>query len=145
MEGVGSLLIVYSIAYISISPNVPPTPPNSPASVIATDAFLGPLIGGITYAIIVTILTYCFSAVSGAHLNPFITMGTFFARLTTLPRLFLYIAFQLIGASLAGFLLRTSYDSRDFKVGGCFLFTTYRTKRRRRPSLLPSRSNSPLV
>lgn len=34
----------------------------------------------------------------------------------------LYVACQMIGATLAGLLLRASYDSHDFKVGGCFLF-----------------------
>ena len=55
-------------------------------------------------------------------MNPLITIGTFFARLTTFPRLVLYLAFQLGGASLAGLLLRSAADSRDFKVGGCYLF-----------------------
>jgi glycerol uptake facilitator-like aquaporin len=34
----------------------------------------------------------------------------------------LYVAAQLLGASLAGLLLRAAADTRDFKVGGCFLF-----------------------
>lgn len=56
-------------------------------------------------------------------MNPLITLGTFFARLTTFPRMVLYIAAQLAGASLAGLLLRSAADTRFFKVGGCYLFT----------------------
>lgn len=56
MEGVGSLIIVYTTAWIALSPDVPPEPPNSPASVFATAAFFGPLIGGITNAILVSLL-----------------------------------------------------------------------------------------
>jgi glycerol uptake facilitator-like aquaporin len=35
----------------------------------------------------------------------------------------LYVAFQLIGASLAGLLLRASYGTRSFVVGGCGIDT----------------------
>ena len=59
---------------------------------------------------------------SGAHLNPTITLATFAARLSTLPRATLFIAFQLLGATLAGFLLRAANGNRDFKIGGCWLF-----------------------
>lgn len=55
-------------------------------------------------------------------MNPLITVGTFFARLTTFPRMVLYIAAQMSGAALAGLLLRAGAGTRDFKVGGCYLF-----------------------
>lgn len=50
-------------------------------------------------------------------------MGTFFGRLCTLPRLILYIAFQTLGATLAGFMIRAGYGGRDWKVGGCWMFS----------------------
>ena len=50
-------------------------------------------------------------------------MSTFTARLCTLPRAVLYIAFQTLGATLAGFLVRASYGSREFRAGGCWMFT----------------------
>jgi glycerol uptake facilitator-like aquaporin len=53
-----------------------------------------------------------------------ITIGTTFARLCSLPRMTLYLAFQLLGASLAGLLVRASYGTRAFKVGGCWLYTS---------------------
>lgn len=59
---------------------------------------------------------------SGAHFNPLITLGTFCARLTTFARAVLYISAQLIGGSLGGLLLRAAANTRDFKVGGCYLF-----------------------
>ena len=49
-------------------------------------------------------------------------MATFFARLCSLPRAVLYISFQLLGATIAGLMVRAGYGSRDFKVGGCWLF-----------------------
>jgi glycerol uptake facilitator-like aquaporin len=118
----GTILIVFSTGYIGISPDLPSAPPTTAAGVFGTTAFLGPLIGGITNTIILTLLIYCFSSISGAHFNPLITIGTLFARLSSLPRAILYVTFQIIGASLAGLMLRASYDGRDFKVGGCFLF-----------------------
>lgn len=90
----------------------------------STAAFLAPLVAGVTDAILLALLIYCFGAASGAHLNPLITVGTFFARLTSLPRMVLYVGFQLAGATLAGLLIRASISTRDFKVGGCFLYTS---------------------
>lgn len=55
-------------------------------------------------------------------MNPLITIGTFFGRLTTFPRLVLYLAAQISGGALAGLLVRASAGTRDFKVGGCYLF-----------------------
>lgn len=60
--------------------------------------------------------------VTGAHLNPTITLATFVARLTSLPRAVLYTSFQLCGASIGGLFLRAGLGNRDFKVGGCWLF-----------------------
>lgn len=119
----GTLLLVYATGWIGLSPAAFPPPPNpeSALGVFSTAAFVGPLIGGITTAILTTMFIFCFAAGSGAHLNPLITIATFFARLTSLPRTILYVGFQLLGGSLAGLLIRASYDSRNFKVGGCWL------------------------
>jgi glycerol uptake facilitator-like aquaporin len=89
-----------------------------------TANFIGPLIGAVTNIIFLTIAIYCFSPISGGHLQPFITIATFMVRLTSFPRMVLYVAFQLGGAAIAGLLLRASWGNRDFKVGGCFLFTS---------------------
>lgn len=71
---------------------------------------------------ILTVAILSFGPVTGGHLNPFITIATFCVRLTSLPRAVLYLSFQTAGAALAGLMLRASWGSRDFKVGGCFLF-----------------------
>jgi glycerol uptake facilitator-like aquaporin len=56
-------------------------------------------------------------------MNPLITIATFFAQLCSLPRLLLYVAFQIIGAALAGLLVRAALGTHEFKVGGCWLDT----------------------
>jgi glycerol uptake facilitator-like aquaporin len=35
----------------------------------------------------------------------------------------LYVSFQTGGGAIAGLLIRASYGTRDFKVGGCWLFS----------------------
>ncbi|KEF59420.1 uncharacterized protein A1O9_04264 [Exophiala aquamarina CBS 119918] len=123
IEGMGTLVLVFQSGYVGLSPNTPPPAPSATTGAFATSSFLGPLIGAILNVIVLTLLIYSFGAISGAHMNPLITFGTFCARLTTFPRMVLYIAAQLAGASLGGLLLRAAADTREFKVGGCFLFT----------------------
>lgn len=57
-------------------------------------------------------------------MNPNITIATFFARLTSFPRMVLYVTFQIIGAVLAGLLIRATYGTRNFVAGGCVIDTT---------------------
>lgn len=116
------MILVYASSWNSLSPTTRPPPPSPTSGVFSTTAFLGPLVAACINSILIALLIYCFGAISGAHLNPLITIGTFFARLTTFPRLVLYMAAQTSGATLAGLLLRASAGTRDFKVGGCFLF-----------------------
>jgi glycerol uptake facilitator-like aquaporin len=66
----------------------------------------------------------CAGPVTGAHFNPLITMGTFCARLTSLPRMILYIIGQSIGAILGAFLVRASLGVGKQGVRvvpGCFV------------------------
>ncbi|KAH7320677.1 aquaporin-like protein [Stachybotrys elegans] len=104
MEGVGTLMAVWLSSYASISPHSIPEEPTPRWGVFNNATFIGPLVGGFINFIYLTIFTFTFGAVSGAHLNPTITMATFFARLCSLPRAVLY-------------------GTRDFKVGGCWLYT----------------------
>jgi glycerol uptake facilitator-like aquaporin len=115
--------LVYITLFISVSPPTIPTAPTAQLGSFDNASFIGPLVGGLTNFIFLTLFVYVFGAVSGAHLNPTITIATFFARLCTLPRLVLYVAFQTLGASLAGLLIRASFGTRQFKVGGCWLFS----------------------
>ncbi|EXJ86937.1 hypothetical protein A1O3_03891 [Capronia epimyces CBS 606.96] len=121
IECFGTLILVYATSWNSLSPPTAPPAPSPTSGVFSTTAFLGPLVAACINAILIALLIYCFGAISGAHLNPLITIGTFFARLTSFPRLVLYLAAQTSGASLAGLMLRASAGTRDFKVGGCFL------------------------
>lgn len=52
-----------------------------------------------------------------------VTMATLVARMCSLPRAVLYMAFQLLGGTLGGLMVRVSYGTRNFKVGGCWLFS----------------------
>ena len=75
--------------------------------------------GGVSNFILLSLFIFTFSPVSGGHLNPNITIATFFARLTSFPRMVLYVAFQTAGGCLGGLLVRAAYGSRDFVAGGC--------------------------
>ncbi|PMD45670.1 aquaporin-like protein [Hyaloscypha variabilis F] len=123
IEGVGALMLIYATIWINLSPSILPAPPTVQLGVFDNATFIGPLVGGLTNWFLVTLLTFSLGSVSGAHLNPTITIATFFARLCTLPRMILYVSFQTSGAAIAGLLVRASYGSRDFKTGGCWLFS----------------------
>ncbi|KAF4339927.1 sterigmatocystin biosynthesis lipase esterase STCI [Fusarium beomiforme] len=123
IEGIGTLLFVYITIWVNLSPDVVPAAPTQRFGGFDNATFLGPLIGGITNLIFITLFITSFGAISGAHFNPLITFATFCARLCSLPRLILYVAAQIGGGALAGLLVRASWGGRDFKVGGCWLFT----------------------
>ncbi|CAG7942800.1 unnamed protein product [Penicillium salamii] len=90
----------------------------------ATGALVPSLLGGVTAILVLPLLIFATGPVSGAHLNPTITIATFFARLATLPRCILYVAFQTLGGTIAGLLLRASFDTRSFTVPGCYMDST---------------------
>lgn len=111
-------------AWIGAHPPSTPITPRTQAGIYGTAGFLGPLVGGITNWLFLTLFIYTFSPASGGHLNPTITLGTFFARLISFPRLFLYVIGQTAGGALGGLILASAYGSRDFTVGGCSVDTT---------------------
>ncbi|CAI7565957.1 unnamed protein product [Penicillium discolor] len=90
----------------------------------ATGALVPSLLGGLTASLVLPLFIFATGPVSGAHLNPTITIATFFGRLATLPRCILYIGFQTFGGAMAGLLLRASFDTRSFIVPGCYIDTT---------------------
>lgn len=69
---------------------------------------------------VVTLSLFIFTGapVSGGHFNSNITMATFFAGLSTLPRSLLYIAAQCLGAIIAGYWLRLGLDDAFFPAVG---------------------------
>jgi glycerol uptake facilitator-like aquaporin len=124
IEGIGTMLLVFLTIWISLSPATAPIPtPTTAAGVFSTTRFLGALVGGVSNFILLSLFIFAFSPVSGGHLNPNITIATFFARLTSFPRMVLYVAFQTIGATLAGLLIRAAYGTRNFVAGGCEIDT----------------------
>lgn len=126
-ENPGTMMLVFMTSWLSAhSPTPTSTLPASShsAGIYSTATFLAPLVGGITNWLFLTLLIFSFSSVSGAHLNPLITLATFFARLISIPRMVLYLAGQILGGTLAGLMLRTSFGSRNFVVGGCDIDTS---------------------
>lgn len=59
----------------------------------------------ITFGLVVTILIYALGPVSGAHLNPAVSIGQYLRKLISLKTLSVYIIAQCTGALLASFLL----------------------------------------
>jgi hypothetical protein len=83
---------------------------------LATGPVVPSLIGGLLNTLTLPLFIFAAGPVSGGHVNPTITMATFFARLSTFPRSILYISFQLLGATVAGYLLRGSFDTRSVSI-----------------------------
>ncbi|KAH6888426.1 aquaporin-like protein [Thelonectria olida] len=122
IEGLGSLLLVYITTWASTAPARLPLPPTAQLGNFDNAAFIGPLIGGIANLFFLSLFITSFGAVSGAHFNPLITFATFCARLCSLPRMILYIFFQIGGSVIAGLFVRASYGTRDFQAGGCWIY-----------------------
>ena len=76
-------------------------------------ALVPSLLGSVVAMFTLPLFIFAAGPVSGAHLNPTITIATFFGRLATLSRCILYIAFQTFGGALAGWLLRASFNTRS--------------------------------
>ncbi|KAJ5121688.1 uncharacterized protein N7515_009649 [Penicillium bovifimosum] len=93
-------------------------------NILATGALVPNLLSGLTAILVLPLFIFAAGPVSGAHLNPTITIATFFGRLATLPRCILYVGFQVFGGAIAGLLLRASLDTRSFIVPGCYIDTT---------------------
>jgi glycerol uptake facilitator-like aquaporin len=75
-------------------------------------------------AISLSLLIFSASPISGGHMNPLISISTFFGRLTTLPRTVLYVLFQTAGATIAGLLIRTALSKQggpDIVILGCWI------------------------
>jgi len=79
------------------------------------------LLISITNNITLTLFIYGSGPISGGHMNPLITIGTFFGRLVTFPRTILYIVFQILGATITAFLMRAALDQPSIQdaVPGC--------------------------
>lgn len=87
-----------------------------------TQALVPSLLGGLTAILVLPLFIFAAGPVSGAHLNPTITIATLFARLATLPRCILYVGFQMLGGTIAGLLLRATFDTRSVSAKQSRLF-----------------------
>lgn len=114
----GTTLLVFLTTYSALLPT------STSSSSLAMSTELGPLLGGFSNFLLLTLFTFAFGVVTGAHLNPTITLATFCARLSTLPRMLLYLTAQLAGGAIGGLLVRAALEGSDahaFHVAGCFL------------------------
>jgi len=61
-----------------------------------------------------TLFIYSAAPASGGHLNPTITISTFFAGLCTFPRMILYVTAQCVGAIVGSYWLRLGLGDHYF-------------------------------
>lgn len=120
IEGVGTCVQIYIAGLYAIG-LIPAT----------TATSLGPIvpaaIGSFMNFLLIALFIYSAGPVSGGHFNPFITISTFFARLSSFPRTVLYVLFQCTGSVIAGFLVRASLGvpPEEFRtVPGCYIDTS---------------------
>lgn len=73
----------------------------------------------ITFGLIVLAMIYGLGDISGAHLNPAVTLGLLFARRFDASWVLPYIASQCLGAILASLVLRFLFPSHE-TLGGTF-------------------------
>ena len=99
------------------------------AGAIVADVFLtrtrladsfGPLGIVAAYGLAVSIAMLAVMPISGAHLNPVISISAYVARRQTLSEMSGYVLAQILGAVVAAFLLRaiTPKSAFDFAAGG---------------------------
>lgn len=72
-----------------------------------------------------SLFVYAAAPASGGHLNPSVTMATFFAGLSTLPRTVIYVVAQCAGAVVGAFWLRLGLGEGFFPRVGFFLFVCF--------------------
>lgn len=123
IEGIGTSLQIYISGLYSLG-----------LSSALTETSLGPIVpaalGSMANTVLIALFIYVGGPVSGGHFNPFITMSTFFARLSTLPRTILYILFQCTGSVIGGFMMRASLGRPPAElrgVPGCYVDTSLTT------------------
>lgn len=68
---------------------------------------------GITFGLIVTVMIYAFGSISGAHINPAVTLAFSFTDRFERKYLIGYIIAQLLGAFLASGILKLLFEQQD--------------------------------
>lgn len=64
---------------------------------------------GITFGIVVMAMIYAFGNISGAHINPAVTIAFAVAKKIDKKELLPYVVFQIVGAILASFVLKVLF------------------------------------
>ncbi|KAF2720797.1 MIP transporter [Polychaeton citri CBS 116435] len=103
IEGWGTCLMVFFLGSVS-----------STATTLTTPPLANVLFGALASWIGLSLFLYAAGPASGGHLNPAITMATFFAGLCTLPRAVLYIIAQAVGAIVGAYWLRLGLGEDNF-------------------------------
>ena len=120
IEGIGTMLQTFISGLLAAG--LVPT---------ATETSVGPVftvsLAALVNIFLITLFIYTAGPITGAHFNPLITMGTFFTKLSSLPRTVLYILLQCTGAIVGAFLARASLgaSAKDLVViPGCYVDTS---------------------
>ena len=65
----------------------------------------------------VMVMIYAFGSISGAFINPAVTIGAFLIKAIELKEAFLYICAQLLGAICGAYILTIFFGSADINMG----------------------------
>ncbi|CAG8600279.1 5650_t:CDS:2, partial [Ambispora leptoticha] len=108
-EFFGTLLLIFLIgaAVVAVADSTFPLPS---------------LLIGFAHIPIISLLILVTGPISGAHLNPFLTITTMTTNLMSLPRGLLYIIAQLSGGTIGGILIRSIASDESVtrtKLGSC--------------------------
>jgi len=83
---------------------------------VVNDTFEG-VIGhsgiALAFGLVVMVMIYSIGNISGAHMNPAVTLGFFMAGRFKASRILPFIAAQLVGGCLAAFVLRLGFPDHD--------------------------------
>lgn len=72
----------------------------------------------LAFGFVVMVMVYVFGRISGAHLNPAVTIALFLKKKINFQDSVLYVIFQNLGAVLAGLVLLFSFGSSDLVAQG---------------------------
>jgi len=88
------------------------------AQYIAAGGLAGSALVNLTVALIAMALIYSFASISGAHMNPAVTVALWSANRTSARKAGMYVVAQLLGANLAmlALLFAFSFDAKIFAL-----------------------------
>ena len=75
---------------------------------------------GISWAFggMISVLVYCTAGISGGHINPAVTFALLLARKVSVPRAYLYMAAQCLGAICGAALVKTVHGKHHYELYG---------------------------